>query len=79
MICHFLRALEYQPRDGRQLELHDLAPKIGEEPHSAPSVFGYFSPSTSRPGPCGVRVWCRRRRVTDGALHPGPGERPRGG
>ena len=44
MICHFLRALEYQPRDGRQLELHDLAPKIGEEPHSAPSVFGYFQP-----------------------------------
>ena len=43
-LVHFMRAMEFAPRGARQLEMNDLAAKIGEEPHASPTVFNFYQP-----------------------------------
>ena len=42
----FMRSMNFQPRvnGGEEVRLVDLHEAIGQEPHTAPNVFSYFSP-----------------------------------
>ena len=50
-IVHFLRSMNVISVDNREIETDNLAIKIGQEPHNAPDVFGFFSSEYSPPGP----------------------------
>lgn len=43
-LAHFLRAMEYESTDGREIAVSQLDDLIGQWPHFAPSVFNFYSP-----------------------------------
>jgi uncharacterized protein (DUF1501 family) len=49
-VLHALRALQFAPSPGRELEWVDLGNAVGQNPHNAPSVFSFFKPEFSPPG-----------------------------
>ena len=50
-VMHVLRSLEYESRDGREVELDNLISKIGQAPFDTPSVFGFYLADYSPKGP----------------------------
>jgi len=54
MVTHLLRALEYEPRDNYEIELHNLVEKIGEQPYESPGVFNFYLPDFVPLGPVDV-------------------------
>ena len=49
-VLSLLRALEFTPADGRELELDEMQDCIGQQAHQAPSVFNFYKPDSSPPG-----------------------------
>ena len=47
-VLHFMRSLEYAPRGGRQIDLHNLQDDIGEFPYESPSVFNFYQATTQQ-------------------------------
>mmetsp|Transcript_34397 Transcript_34397/g.94802 ORF Transcript_34397/g.94802 Transcript_34397/m.94802 type:complete len:1606 (+) Transcript_34397:291-5108(+) len=43
-LTHFLRAMEYAPRDGKPIDMRSLATRIGMQAHESPSVFNFYLP-----------------------------------
>ena len=53
-VLHVLRSLEFQSRDGREIELNNMFGKIAQQAYEEPSVFNFYSPEYSPPGPVGA-------------------------
>jgi cullin-associated NEDD8-dissociated protein 1 len=43
-ILHFMRALEYQSKDGQEVILYQLVDAIGMQAYNSPSVFSFYQP-----------------------------------
>ena len=50
-VIHFMRALEFSSRDGREVELHALLDAIGQEVYNSPTVFNFYLPEFQPNGP----------------------------
>ena len=50
-LMHALRSLEFQFRDGRELDLTLTEELIGQRPHAAPSVFNFYNFDFTPDGP----------------------------
>ena len=50
-VTHLLRALEFAPEGGREVELERLEDKIGMMAHKSPTVFNFYAPDYQPPGP----------------------------
>ena len=51
LLLHFLRAMEFTPREGLSVSLSGLEESIGQAAFRAPSVFSFFMPDFVPPGP----------------------------
>ena len=49
-VLHFMRAMELDSLDGREVELEGMDRKIGQMVHEAPSVFSYYLPDYAPQG-----------------------------
>ena len=43
-VLHYMRAMEYAPKGGRDVNLYDMQLKVGMGPYTSPSVFNYYLP-----------------------------------
>ena len=50
-VIHFIRSMNVSSPYNREIELHEMALKLGEEAHNAPSVFNFFRPEYAPAGP----------------------------
>ena len=50
-LLHALRALEYRSPEAREVELHDLQSKLGQQAYNQPSVFNFYLPEYEPLGP----------------------------
>ena len=50
-VIHFMKALEYRSREGREMQLPNLIDKIQQDAFRAPSVFGYYLAENRPAGP----------------------------
>ena len=48
---HVLRALEFDSKDGREVEMPGAETDIGMEAHKAPSVFNFYQHDHAPPAP----------------------------
>ncbi|KAJ8608978.1 hypothetical protein CTAYLR_008963 [Chrysophaeum taylorii] len=55
-VLHFMRAMEFESTDGREVEFEGLAARIGQMVHEAPSVFSFYYPDYSPPGVVGDKM-----------------------
>jgi hypothetical protein len=49
-VMHMLRAMEFEPADGKQITMEAMEKKIGQAPYRSPSVFNYYLPEFSPVG-----------------------------
>jgi len=50
-LFHLMRAMEFVPEDGREVETFKLTQKIGQRVYESPDVFSFFLPEYSAAGP----------------------------
>ena len=49
-VLHMMRSMEYSPKRGMEVQLHDMPRKIGQMVFEAPSVFSFFKPEFAPSG-----------------------------
>ena len=50
-VIHLLRSLDFEPRNGMEIELGKMDLKIGQYAYSAPSIFNFYLPDHTPAGP----------------------------
>ena len=51
-VLHFMRAMGFASKGGRDVTLRDMHLKIGMAPYTSPTVFNYYLPDYKPLGPC---------------------------